>query len=165
MDENFVGRQWGAVEPDSVGRLKVGHKLDAVAFQRLFERFVGFDREQHSVDAHGLSGAQASGDILVDRRSGGQHLLHQLNACPFELFGGLEEVARIGPEQGMVHSCHESAGRAVESAEKFAQMPVVGHVLALVGVDMRYYDHVDMFFSHFVAQSADAFQYKVAHNY
>ena len=69
--------------------------------------------------------------------NGGRSLhlqFHQLKLGVLQLFLGGNEVAGVRPKGGTIHRNDGSSGRTVKAADKFTTLPVVGHILTLMGV-------------------------------
>ena len=70
-------------------------------------------------------------------------LPEQFDVGAAQLLFGLQKIARIGPKPDMVSGDDQRAGRAVESAQIFAKLPMIGRILAAMRVFGRHYVCVD----------------------
>ena len=96
------------------------------------------------------------GEEIFDGDGVGETLLHQFYGRVGELVGGLEEVARVCPEESAVGGYDESAGRACESAEPAAHLPVVGNIFAVMGVGLGDDSGVDVGLCHLISERFEA---------
>ena len=89
---------------------------------------------------------------LVDGRVVAHILFHHLEATVLELDFGLQEVARVGPQGGMVEGYHGGAVATREAADPVAEFPVVTDVFTLVRVGAGNDDGIDVQAAHLLAQ-------------
>ena len=75
----------------------------------------------------------------------------QFDAGPSELPDGLDEIARVGPEPGVVEGDDQVAGLAGETRHPFHLFPAVRRVFAPVGIAARQDDGVPPVFPHHFA--------------
>ena len=157
VDEHGTLGQRGAVGPDAVDGVEGGGEAYVAGLEGGTQRAQGAGAEEHGVDAHGGVGGEVGRQPALDGRRVGQSFLHELYLGAGELFGGLQEVARVGPEQGVaLGGHHKRAGRAVESAEPAAHLPVRCEIFAHVGVGLGYDGGVDSCAFHFGAERSEA---------
>ena len=94
----------------------------------------------HVSQRHHVGRCAHTGDALCLEPLGhggrvGIALAHQCKGCAFELCGGLQPIARVGPQCGSATGGdHGQAGRAVKSREPLAALPAHGYVLIIVRV-------------------------------
>ena len=155
VDKGLALGQGGAVGPYARG-VEVDDDVDAGGLEGLDEACRRRGAVHHAVDAHRGADGEAVGEPLLDVGGAVKALLHQRNARAVELTGGLDEVARVGPQQGLGGCHHQRAGRAVEAREVLAHLPVAGDVLALVRVGLRNYHGVDAVGGHQLPQFFEA---------
>ena len=98
---------------------------------QLFPERAGCVGGKHpAVNACGLSLFQSFGQKSGDGGCFGQHLFVEVDAGAFYLSGGLQEVARVGPQAGFVPGDHYGASRTGKTGNPFPALPVGSHVFA-----------------------------------
>ena len=156
------------VGPQLIERVDAGHHFYVAKFRQLPGEVVHFGRHaHHPVDAHTClwHASQALAQPLGHRGRARDALLHEHELRARNLFRGRDEIARVGPERGLVHRHHRRARRAVEAGEPLAPFPVVGQILAFVGVATGDDKRVEMRFAHQSAKGKKPVSYDiVVHN-
>ena len=127
----------GAVTPQLTERVEVGAEGDsALTAQVGDERFHLGSRADHAVDAH-FGAADVVQFLAQPLADGGCALdlqLHQLVLRALQLVGSGKEVTGVGPEGSTRHGDHRRTGRAVETTDPLATLPMVGHIFTLVRI-------------------------------
>ena len=127
------GGNRGPVLPDGADQIN-GQHLRALFLQGLFQLLHGGGGGDHAVQSQHLAFAQGVHQIFGH---GGGTLhgdLLQLNLASGQLALSLDEVAAVGPEGAGGIGHHKGAHAAGETGEVGPGLPVVGQVLAGMGV-------------------------------
>ena len=152
---NGILRDGRPTAPDLLQRVEIGAEGQSALRTEVGNEALHFSGSAyHAVDAHLCGGCvfQFLAKPLGNRRRAGNAFLHQLKACASQLFGGSDEVARVGPERRLVECDHGSTSRTVEAADPFATFPVVGHILTAVRVGTGEDKSTQVFAAHEVAE-------------
>ena len=95
---------------------------------------------------------------------GSRHLhLVQHHPAALQLFQGLDEIARIGPQPGMIGRHHNIAGLACKAAQPFDLFPPCSRVFAAMRVGARYDDRVPIALGHQPSQCRNPCGMKFRH--
>ena len=168
MDEEAVVGACGALRVEGVEGGEVGLELDTVVGELLLHALGLGNRECCAVDGHGDPLGGVFGHPVHEVYGAGAVLLHHREAGALQLVGGLQEVAGIGPYQGVVGGNDGGAVGAVgapESGEPLAVAPVGGGQFALVGVGARDDYSVDAVLLHEVAKGSEILFLYFLHSY
>ena len=158
MYKSLGERTLGTVGPHTVGYGEVGSKAEPVAAAKFLECISLYDREKASIYSKHIVLAKLLGKPLGDGSLAGNILLVEVNARVFELLCSLEEVARVGPQSGIVESNHGSAVASGETGDPVAEFPVVAYIFTLVIVSAGNNHCTHLHAAHLVAQSFKIFQ-------
>ncbi len=117
-------RQGRAIRPDLAGQVEVGAHGGAGLRQPVFDLVPGGDR--HAVPGHRQHVAVMQLLLQPFQMLGRvRHAqLHQRDAAAGELLLGLREIARVGPQSGLLAANDEGAGRSVETGQPCPRRPV-----------------------------------------
>ena len=134
IDKGGLFRHRRAVCPYQVHR--VGNALGgyAVPAKLLFQLQRFFHGEYLAVYAYCVSRFQRGTQESWDAGRFRQHFFVELYFRPFQLPGGLQEVAGVGPQPGFVAGDDYGSCRPCESRNPLPRFPVGGDIFAQVGV-------------------------------
>ena len=167
LHHHLVQRHGRTVGPHLRKDVEIGAQRESASLPQLtdqpFHHAVGTG---HAVDAHFLrvAVAQLLAEPLRHGRRFGQTLLHQHKLRATQLLGGSDEIARIGPQRGTRHRHDCRTSRAVEARNPLATLPVVGHILAVVGVGTGENKCCQMLAAHHLAHGSQAVTNRFFHS-
>ena len=133
-------RQAGAVLPDLGEHVEVGAQRRTGALQARLQELRGRNAEHAAVDADRVAGLHMARQPLdmVGRVAGRD--LHEFDTGTRKLALGLDPVAAVGEQRGMVARDDQCAHRPAEPRQPLPPLPTLGQVLRQMRVGCRHHD-------------------------
>ena len=151
------------VGPNPVGRIKLGGEHETVLTAESLQQVGVLGAVKPAVDGDDGVFVKHFSQPLVDGGVVAHVLLHHHETAVLELDACLQEVARVGPQGGLVKRYDGRAVAAREAADPVTELPVVTDVFTLVRVGAGNDDGIDIQAAHFLAQRLKARKSFLAH--
>ena len=153
VDKGLVAWHFGTVVPYCLVGIEVGGEQESVLAAHLLQAVGVHQREQAAVDGEGVVFAQLLSKPLHENCHVATKLhILQLKPAALELYLGLEEVARVGPQACCVEGYHCCAVAAGKPTHPVAEFPVVAHIFTLMRVGARDDNGIHTLVAHQLAQ-------------
>ena len=134
MGEDGLQRVVGAVQPDGVDQVVLGMHAHAFLLQQGLYVGQGLDHHGGAVKAQPRTIGQVFCQPMVPLRHIGFAEVNNIDTAARQLALGLQPVAAVGPDKGLVLHDHHGGDRGTEAREVLAHFPARRYIFGVVRV-------------------------------